>query len=64
MLASTAFRPNAGTRGAAADILVVGVLPSFLEHAARMPSLTAHPNRDSRLGRSPELAGGQEDQLL
>jgi hypothetical protein len=60
MLAGTVRHLVAETRDTTVDSLVAGVHSSFLEHAARMPSLTAHPNRDSRLGRSPELAGGQE----
>jgi len=60
MFAGSVRHVGAGIRDTAADSFVGGVHPSFLEHAASMPSVTAHPNRDSRLGRSPELVGGQE----
>lgn len=60
MWAGTTRGSGAGTTGTP----VGGVHPSFLAHAARMPSVTAYPNRDSLRGRSPELVGGQEDRML
>lgn len=63
MFAGSVRHVGAGIRDTAADSFVGGVHPSFLEHAASMPSVTAPRTEILVWAGRPSLPEDRRDQL-